>query len=116
MQLSARLEELRAILFTGKPRRSLPSLTQPEYVSLFEQRIERDPQAEWKALHNYAKPLIPLYRQKLANIYKMESYILGKKAAPPAYDEETILTKIYEEIMELETEEEWQAWVRQWEV
>lgn len=116
MQLTTQLEELRAILFTGKPRRSLPPLAQPEYVSYFEQRVERDPQVEWKALHDFARPLIPLFRKKLIDQFRMESYIHGVTLTPPTYDDETILTKMYEEIMELETEDEWQAWVRQWEV
>ncbi|MFS8579328.1 MAG: hypothetical protein LOD88_04805 [Novibacillus thermophilus] len=114
LRLADALEELRAILFTGKSRRSLPPLTQPEYVKRFEGRIERNPKAEWHALHQYAQPIIPLYRKQLEEKRRVESYFHGKPADTLDDDDQTVLEKLYEEIMEMETEEEWQAWVRHW--
>lgn len=114
MQLADQLEELRAILFTGQSRSSLPTLTQPEYVEWFEQRLERDPETEWRAMRRYAQPIIPLYRKQLAEMHRMEAYIHGKTSPAPDYDEEIVLKKLYEEMMELETEEEWQKWVQHW--
>lgn len=114
MHLKDQLEELRAILFTGKPRHSFPQLTQPEYVEWFEGRVERDPETEWQAMYQYLQPIISLYRKQLEEMDRMEAYIHGKSHSPPAFDDETVLQKVYEEIMELETEEEWQAWVQHW--
>lgn len=115
MKLKDQLEELRAILFTGKPLSALPVLTHPEYVARFEARTERDPEAEWQALFRYTKAIVPLYRKQLIDNYRMESYMRGETGVtPPEYDDKTILQRLYEDIMELETEEEWQAWVQHW--
>lgn len=65
-------------------------------------------------MHQYAQPIIPLYRKQLEEKRRVESYFHGKPADTLDDDDQTVLEKLYEEIMEMETEEEWQAWVRHW--
>ncbi|WP_054948897.1 hypothetical protein [Numidum massiliense] len=114
MQLRKQLEQLRAILYTGKPQEAAPTLTQEEYIERFEARIARDPAVEWQALVTYGRPLVPQYRARLADIHRMARLLQGDDAPAPPTDDEALLKQLYEEMMELETEQEWQTWANQW--
>lgn len=119
------LEQIRSIIFTGKPlKQGQPILAQEEYVDIFQARSERDPLAEWRGLVEWSTDIWPKLKNEQEAIEHMERLISGEKGADgrvqnvrlsenDALSEEDErdywLERLYEEIADLETEAEWQA-------
>lgn len=136
------LEQLRAIIFTGKRLHESESpLTQEEYVERYENQWERDPLLEWQLVSEAAKSLIPLYQKEQQHIERMERMLSGQtagdtrgadktakefarneaddaedEAADSHQDEAYWVERLYDEIVDLETEEEWQKFKKRFRV
>ncbi len=113
------LENLRAVIFTGKERAlNTPFMTQEQYIEQYEWREDRDPIADFKAIEKAATPLLTHYKEKLEQIARMEALI-----NPPIKDEDNghedefgknpVLESLYEEIATIDTEEQWLKFVEQ---
>lgn len=113
--LTTKLEQLRAMLFLG---RTLSDREQPwqqeAYIDYYEGRIERNPSTEWKAFTEIAGPLLSIFRKKREEIARMERLIQGvpEPTAISATEEEKVIEELYDGIVNLDTEEEWQAFKR----
>ena len=104
------LEQLRFIIFKGTSpteKENLPLHSQEEYVFEYEQQLERDPGKERKLIEKYSVPILPLYRQQMEQVAKMDQLISGN-TDPISFSNEDVLDELYDDIANLETEAEWQ--------
>lgn len=107
MNVEKDLERFRYAVFIGNmPDDNFTPLSQEEYVDQYEQQLERDPARERKLLEDLSASLLPLYRSKLEQIAKIEQTISGIEE-PISFSDAFVLEELYDEISNLETEEEW---------
>jgi hypothetical protein len=112
-------EQLRSIVFTGRRLDENESpWNQEEYISAYEDRIERDPLEEWKLLNEAVLPVMSAYRIEQKAIERMEKIISGQldendkvsaKTEDGDENQEEWIERLYEDIANIESEEEWQA-------
>jgi hypothetical protein len=107
VNISDALEKFRYVLFTGEYPEELTSRTQEEYIEIYEQQMERDPATEAKLIAEFGEPLLPTFRKQMEQLARMEQLISGTDAKTSFSDEE-ILNEIYDDVANIETEEEWQ--------
>jgi hypothetical protein len=106
-------EQLRSVIFTG--RRLGPDeepQSQEDYIEHFESQIERNPLEEWKLIKQAAQPILQTYRQEQEAIERMERMIRGEsidESEPDVAEEDNWIERLYEDIANLETEDEWLA-------
>ncbi|HJV44911.1 MAG TPA: hypothetical protein VJ824_04205 [Bacillota bacterium] len=107
MNIADHLEKFRYILFMGRyPDQDIP-MSQEEYVEAYEEQLERDPALERKLILEFSSPLLPIYRKHIEQLAKMEQTISGNDE-PISFTDEEVLDELYDEISNIETEEEWQ--------
>jgi len=109
-QLDQALEQLRFVIFKGvrpNEEENLPIQSQEEYVFEYEQQVERDPGRERRLIETYSLPILPLYKQQMEQLAKMEQFISGN-TDPISFSDEEVLDELYDDISNLETEDEWQ--------
>ncbi|MBP1933932.1 hypothetical protein [Ammoniphilus resinae] len=112
MDLNQQLEQLRYAIFIGQDPSQLDNmLTQEEYTEHYESQLERDPAAERRLLVEYSKPLLAVYRKEMEQIAKIEQSLSGDDQ-PISFSDEEVMEELYDEMMNLETEEEWNSFKR----
>lgn len=106
MSIDRDLERFRFGIFMGYISENITPLTQEEYIDHYEQLLERNPAQERKLMKELSAPLLPLYRSQMEQVAKMEQMISGTEEEVSFTDQE-VLDELYDEISNLETEEEW---------
>jgi hypothetical protein len=119
MALTDVWEQLRSIVFTGRRLKADEHpQKQEEYILAYEDQLERNPLEEWKLLSEAALPVLGAFRKEQNAIERMEKMISGgldesdrdlKETEEDDEDTEYWIERLYDEIANLETEEEWQA-------
>ena len=107
VNISDALEKFRYVLFTGECPEEFTPRTQEEYIEIYEHQMERDPAMEAKLIVEFGEPLLPTFRKQLEQLARMEQLISGTDEKTSFSDEE-ILNEIYDDVANIETEEEWQ--------
>ncbi|MBN6188139.1 hypothetical protein JQN58_14790 [Aneurinibacillus sp. BA2021] len=110
-QIKHLLNRARHAVFLGEPLHieSKP-LTQEEYFEAYEARTARDPLTEIALLREAILPLLPVYQEKWRNDNRAAQMMTGTSLAEPR-DEDGWLMEVYDEIMNTDTEEEWEQFV-----
>ncbi|RXT05835.1 hypothetical protein [Ammoniphilus sp. CFH 90114] len=107
MSIEQALERFRYALFLGvEPPEEYTAKTQEEYIEHYEQQIERDPAKERKLITRLSAPLLQVYRKQVEQLARMEQLISGDQS-PLIFSDEDILEELYDELSNIETEEEW---------
>jgi len=115
MDLNRQLEQLRYAIFIGQDPSQLENiLTQEEYTDHYESQLERDPATEHRLLVEYSKPILPIYRKEMEQIAKIEQSLSGDEQ-PISFTDEEVMEELYDEMMNLETEDEWNSFKRRFE-
>ncbi|WP_134704088.1 hypothetical protein [Ammoniphilus sp. YIM 78166] len=108
MSLDHALEQFRYALFIGElPKDDFSPLTQEQYIELYEQQIERDPAMERKLMVTLSAPILSPYRKQMEQLARMENMIAGEERIIACSDDE-VLEELYDEVSNMETDEEWQ--------
>lgn len=110
MDIKHALEQFRYALFIGTPPNHLDPLTQEEYIEKYEQQVSRNPIEERQLIKSYSVPLLPTYKKHLEKVKKMEQILMGNEDAEEVelvFSDEEALDELYDEVSNLETEEEW---------
>lgn len=107
MNMEKDLERFRFGIYMGYISENITPLTQEEYVDHYEQLVERNPAQERRLMKELSEPLLPLYRTQMEQVAKMEQMISGTEEEVFFTDDE-VLHELYDEISNLETEQEWQ--------
>lgn len=112
MSIENHLERFRYALFIGEaPPESYQPLTQEEYIEHYEQKLERNPAQERKLMSELSAPLLPLFQKQLEDIARMEKLVSGDESHV-SFEEEEVLEELYDEVSNLETEEEWKEFTK----
>jgi hypothetical protein len=106
------LDRFRHVLFTGKSPVDFTPKTQEEYITYYESRVERDPASERKLLIQASIQLLPLYKKRLTGIASMEQLLTGE-SHNITYTDEEVLEELYDEVVNIESEDEWQDYLQQ---
>ncbi len=107
MNMDRELERFRFGIFMGNSPENFTPLTQEEYVDHYEQLVERNPAQERKLMKELSASLLPLYRNQMEQAVKIEQMISGEQEEV-SFSNEEVFDELYDEISNLETEEEWQ--------
>jgi hypothetical protein len=110
MDIQQALEQFRYALFIGTPPIHFVPLTQEEYIDQYEQQLSRNPIEEKQLIKSYSIPLLPAYKKHLEKVKKMEFILMGNEEAEKMelfFTDEEALEELYDEVSNLETEEEW---------
>jgi hypothetical protein len=105
------LERFRHALYTGEALAGLAPWRHEDYIDYYENQIERNPSSSTaEKLQTEAVPLLAIYRKKLEDIARMEQLICGTSKSIVVTDEE-VFEELYDEIVNIDTEEEWQQFL-----
>ncbi|WP_027415165.1 hypothetical protein [Aneurinibacillus terranovensis] len=109
------LNKARHAIFTGEPlpHAWAPS-TQEEYIAIYEERTERNPLVEKKLFSEAMVDILPLYQKNWREMNQAAAIMTGESAAEPK-DTDEWLIEIYDEMINTETEDEWNAFVKRFE-
>lgn len=107
MSLDHALDQFRYALFVGElPKEEFTPLSQEEYIEQYEQQVARNPAMERKLMSVLSVPLLSPYRKQMEQLARMENMIAGEERTLSFTDDE-VLDELYDEVSNLETEEEW---------
>lgn len=107
MSIENQLERFRYALFIGEaPPENYQPLSQEEYIEQYEKKVERNPAQERKLMAELSAPLLPIFQKQLEDLARMEK-LISEDETPVSFEEEEILEELYDEVSNLETEEEW---------
>ncbi|AMA73898.1 hypothetical protein P4S93_03985 [Aneurinibacillus thermoaerophilus] len=110
-QIRGFLDKARHAIFLGEElKEGTKPKTQEEYLELYETRVERDPLRETALLKEAITPLLSLYKEKWRYDNRAAELMTGNSLPEPE-DEEGWLLEVYDEIMNTDTEEEWEYFV-----
>lgn len=102
------LDQARHAIFLGEELPAEASaLTQEDYLAQYEARTERNPLREKELLRQAIAPLLAIYQ----HAWKMDNAaaaLMTGDSLPEPEDEEEWLLEIYDEIMNTDTEAEWE--------
>jgi hypothetical protein len=110
-QIQHLLNRARHAIFLGEPlKEGEAPKTQEEYLELYEARVERNPLRETELLRQAIEPLLPIYQKKWLNDNRAAEMMTGNSLPEPE-DEEEWLMEVYDEIMNTDSEDEWELFV-----
>lgn len=110
-QIRHQLNKARHAVFLGEPLQTdSQPMTQEEYFEAYEARVERDPLAETALLREAILPILTIYQEKWRNDNQAAQMMTGNSLAEPR-DEDGWLMEVYDEIMNTDTDEEWEQFV-----
>jgi hypothetical protein len=110
-QIRYLLDKARHVVFLGEElKEGVQAKTQEEYLEIYETRVERDPLLETSLLRDAITPLLPIYQEKWRNDNQAAKMMTGNSLAEPE-EEEDWLMEVYDEIVNTDTEEEWERFV-----
>ncbi|BAU29415.1 hypothetical protein DFP93_11519 [Aneurinibacillus soli] len=102
------LDQARHAIFLGEELLAeTPALTQEDYLDQYEARTERNPLREKELLRQAITPLLATYQ----HTWKMDNAaaaLMTGDSLPEPEDETEWLMEIYDEMMNTDTEEEWE--------
>ena len=105
------LDKARHAIFLGEElSNDVPSYTQEEYLELYEKRLTRDPLQEKEFFGQSIAPLLAAYK----DAWRMDNAaaaLMTGDSLPEPEDEEEWLLEIYDEMMNTDTEEEWEQMI-----
>jgi hypothetical protein len=110
-QIRHLLNKARHAIFLGESlQEGETPKTQEEYLELYEARVERDPLHEVSLLREAIGPLLPIYQKKWRTDNRAAEMMTGNSLPEPKDDEGWIM-EVYDEIMNTDTETEWDQFV-----
>ncbi|WP_047154385.1 hypothetical protein [Aneurinibacillus tyrosinisolvens] len=110
-QVRRTMDKVRHAIYLGErlPEGIAPN-TQEEYLQFYEERTERNPLEEKALFSDAVAPLLSNYQKKWREENAAAAIMTGETIEEPA-DEEQWLFELYDEIMSIDTEEEWGQFV-----
>lgn len=105
------LDKARQAIFLGEELPdNAPARTQEDYLELYDTRVERNPLREKELLRQAIASLLPAYKETWRMDNAAAALMTGDSLPEPE-DEEEWLMEIYDEMMNTDTEGEWEQMI-----